>query len=154
MGPGLHPAKTEVVRVGHSLARRLFRSNHTVFDAVALGIGDRLFGAFESQSQLLQRIAGTGVAHDRIDGARLFLIELQQPQIRLGFARLHGGLCWTIDLCGHGLERLRDFPGGALFGPSTRLPIAQNDLKRNDFQMDKSGFRPHFVGNGRAIALP
>src|SRR4029079_12278447 len=66
MGPGAPAAEAEIVGVGlaHGLAG--LRLRQAKGDAVALGVGDRLFLGIEGQAYLRFHIARTGPAHHRL----------------------------------------------------------------------------------------
>jgi hypothetical protein len=75
---------------------------------VALAIGHRFLLAGKAQPQLLAHVAGGGPAHQRLDFARLFRLEIEYPGLGIGKAGLHGGLGGLVDTCGHGTP---DFGG-------------------------------------------
>ena len=104
MRPGLRAIEAEIVGVGSSLTRRFFRLDDAVFDAFALGVGFGKFLTFKGQAHLLLHVSGRCIAKDRIDPAWLFLVEFEEPEMRLGFARLHCSFCGTIDLGRHELK--------------------------------------------------
>src|SRR5579872_5907675 len=79
-------------------------------NAVALAIGDRFLGGVEAQVDLLSHVAGARPAHQRLDLARLFRLEIENPFFGLGAARLHGRLGRLIDSRKHAC-RLSGLPG-------------------------------------------
>ncbi len=99
--PGIAPVEGEIVRIGHRAPRRRRALEHLVGDAVALAIGDRLVFAGKAQAQLLARVARRRPAHQRLDLARLFRLEIHRPGLGPGLARLHGGLGRLVDACAH-----------------------------------------------------
>lgn len=115
VGPGLLAVEAEIVGVGDDAALGLLGLDHPVRDLVALGVGNRLLERVEAHADLLLHVAGRGIAHHRIDAARLFGIEIQTPLNRVALARLHCGFCRSIDTCRHPLSPFRPDTGPAAF---------------------------------------
>ena len=99
--PGLFAVGREIVRVGLLIALGLVRLDQLVRDALALGIGHRLFLALELELDLAAHVGGGSPAHERIRLAGHFRGEFQHPVLHLAAAGLHGIACRTIDFRKH-----------------------------------------------------
>src|SRR6266545_2819701 len=99
MRPGFAALEGEIVGIGDGAVRRRLRLYHLIGNAVAPAIGDRLLGAVEPQPHLLAHVARAGPAHQRLDLAGLLGLELKQPFLGLGGARLHRRSCGLVDAC-------------------------------------------------------
>src|SRR5690606_12629158 len=102
MGPGHLAIVAEVLRVCHLPAAGFLRFLDAEGNAVALSVGDRFFLRRESQPDLALHVTRSGVAHERIDLARLLRLKLENPVTRLSLAGLHCCLGGAVDTSGHG----------------------------------------------------
>src|SRR5215468_9346866 len=118
--PGLAAREREIVGVGNGAPFRLMIGRDLVGDAVPLAIGDRLLLAVELKTQLLAHVAGTGPAHQRLHGARLFRLVVQHPFARLGRTGLHRRTGRLVDACHH-----RRFPSPGLLVQSRCSVVPQ-----------------------------
>jgi len=70
-------------------------------DPFFFSVGNGLVAGVELELNLLQHVARTCPAHQRVDPPRLLGFELQEPELRPGLARLHGCPGWLINSRAH-----------------------------------------------------
>src|SRR5687767_4523355 len=99
MRPRADAIELEIVGVGHGPALLLAWLLDAVGDAFARRIGDGFFLRIEPELDLLARVAGTRPSHQRLDLARLGLIEFEAPELGPAAPGLHGVLELSKDAC-------------------------------------------------------
>jgi hypothetical protein len=102
MRPGIAAICGEIVRVRHAAARRRLVLEDLIGNAVALAIRDRFLDRVEAELDLLAHIARARPAHQRLDLARLFGLEVEHPFLGLCSAGLHRSLGRLVNARRHG----------------------------------------------------
>lgn len=100
MRPSADAAELEVFGVGLLEMPSGLGLGDGIGEPVAFRVGYGFVAGIEFEPDLAMRIAGTGPAHQRINGLRSFGLELEHPVLGATQARLHGGSSWLEDACG------------------------------------------------------
>src|SRR5580693_3891117 len=102
MRPSTAPRRGEVVRIRNALPLGRRALENFVGDPVAFAIGNGLVLGVEIKPQLLSHVSRAGPAHQRLDGAPLLRLVIQDPFLGLGGPGLHRGAGGFVDSGGHG----------------------------------------------------
>src|SRR5437588_9080900 len=123
MRPGIAAICGEIIGVRHAAARRRLVLEDLIGNAVALAIRDRFLERVEAELDLLAHIARARPAHQRLDLARLFGLEVEHPFLGLRNAGLHRSLGGLVDTRRHAQPfaraRTARVVGAAGFEPAT-----------------------------------
>lgn len=82
MGPLIEPGGSEIIGIGHDLARFWLGFLEPKAQAVPLGISDGFFFRGKTQADLAQHIIRGGPAHEWLNPARRLRFEFQDPVLR------------------------------------------------------------------------
>jgi hypothetical protein len=102
MRPGGLAGRRKVFRIGSAATAGFVRLVHEKGDFVAFAEILRRLGGGKVEPQLLARIRGCGIAHQRLDLARRLRLEFEHPFIGVCAARLHGVSGRLVNSCRHG----------------------------------------------------